>query len=107
MDRQGIITLALRRIGVLASDVQASADEIDYAGGILDLLVVELATEFTFSWDLTAVPSEAAIPLANLLAVEIGPHYQVPTESRGRAYGRLMAVLRPDDRTDVAEPVYF
>jgi hypothetical protein len=107
MDRSAIIELALRRIGVRSNDEAPSPDDITYAGGILDLLVEELATEVTFTWDLTDVPGAVAVPLANLLAVDIATHYAVPAEPRGRAYGRLLAVLRPDNRTDVEEPVYY
>ena len=59
------------------------------------------ATQGTFTaFDLDSTPQAALLPLSYLLATEIAPHYQVPSEPRSRAMMRLRAYLFPDDRED-------
>ncbi len=102
MTRIEVIHAALRRLGVLSADEAATADMERYCGDALDALFAELpfSEGFTITWTLDTVPSSHFLPLAFLLAVEVGPHYMVPTERRSRAMGRLRAVHFSDDRAD-------
>lgn len=99
--RTEVVNQAYRRLGIVAVDQVASADEIAYGGNTLDALFAELKASdgITVTWDLSAVPDTAFIPLANLLAVEVAPAYmQQAPERRGSAFIRLRKVLSPDDR---------
>jgi hypothetical protein len=53
-----------------------------------------------FTWVLDDTPSAVSLPLAYVLAVEIAPHYERQSETRGRALARLNAYAFPDDRID-------
>ena len=107
-ERLDVINRAMRRIGVKAEDEALTADQIASVGEVYDALIVELGTEVVLSFSGTTVPGKVFIPLANLLAVEIAPDYGVPPmTTRGAAYGRVLAVLRPDDRSDIPAFSYF
>ena len=107
-ERLDVINRAMRRIGVKAEDEALTADQIASVGEVYDALIVELGTEVVLSFSGATVPNKVFIPLANLLAVEIAPDYGVPPmTTRGSAYGRVLAVLRPDDRAEVPEFRYF
>lgn len=104
--RSDVINFALRRIGVLAADELADADQVAYCGTILDGIFAELSAVhgITFTWALSAVPAGMLAPLANYLATEIAPHFDIPApEPRARAIGRIRAYMLPDDRTDRAD----
>lgn len=106
--RLDVINRAMRRIGVKAEDETLTADQIASVGEVYDALIEELNTELTLPFTGDIVPKRAFIPLANLLAVEVGPDYGIPPfTTRGTAYGRLLAVLRPDDRADIPAAEYF
>jgi hypothetical protein len=101
--RLDVIHQALRHLGVLASDTDASADDAAYTGGALDTLFAEIQNTqgITVTWALDATPDTAFLPLSRLLAVEVADHFEVPPkESFARAMGRLRAALIPDDRDD-------
>jgi hypothetical protein len=106
--RLDVITRALRRIGVAAVDEDPTADQIQSVGSVYDALLEEISSVFGKSIPADSVPPEAFIPLANLLAVEVAHDTGAsPHQSRGTALIRLLAVLRPDDRTEVPEAEYF
>jgi len=98
--RSDVISAALRRIGVLAADEAAEADAEAYAGEALDALFAEVKQvhAMPFTWTLEETPDAAFLPMAYLLATEIAPHYERPSEPRSRAMGRLRAYAFPDDR---------
>lgn len=100
--RLDVVQQAHRRLGVLSADEEATADQIAFGGEVLDALFAELNSVHSlgFTWDLTAVPDAAFLPLAGCLAVEIAPHYEIAAEPRSRAIMRLRAYALPDDRTD-------
>ena len=105
-----VIEQAFRRLGIRAEDEALSADQRAYAETTLETLTAEVAEEAPVEWVSDSIPDKVFIPLANLLAAEIGPSYSVPAEPRGRALIRLMAVIRPDDRDQEvidADPVYY
>lgn len=101
-NRLDVIQMALRRIKVLSADEAADADMFAYAGDILDALFAEVISVhgMAFTWTLDETPSAAFLPLSFLLAVEVGPHYNRPTERRSTAMARLRAYAHPDDRED-------
>ena len=101
-NRLDVINIALRRLKILSADNAATADMADYAGDILDSLFAEVKEvhAMPFTWTLAATPSAALLPLGYLLAVEVAPHYNQPSEPRSRAMARLRAYAFPDDRTD-------
>ena len=105
-----VIEQAFRRLGIKAEDESLSADQRAYGETTLDALAIEIAEEAPVSWFPDNIPNKVFIPLANLLAAEIGPGYSVPAEPRSRAMIRLLAVIRPDDRDPEvihSEPVYY
>lgn len=103
--KREIVALALRHVGVLASDEQPSADQYDYAGDVLDAVFAEenAVQGWGFTWDTDTVPDGAAMGLSQLLAAEIAPHYMVPGPPRSRGIARLRAFAFPDDRADPAD----
>jgi hypothetical protein len=104
--RLDVIQKALRILGVLASDTDASADDSAYAGDSLDTLFQEIQNTqgVTITWALDATPDNAFLPLSRLLAVEVSDHFEVPPkESFAKAMGRLRAALISDDRDDRAD----
>lgn len=97
-----VVAMAHRRLGILATDEVPTADMDDYASDTLEALFEELQVShgMSFTWTLATVPEAAFLPLSYLLATEIAPHYEVPSESRAKAMGRLRAYQFPDDRED-------
>ena len=105
-----VIEQAFRRLGIKAEDESLTADQRAYAEATIDALAVEIAQEARVTWFPDNIPDHVFIPLANVLAAEIGPSYSVPSEPRARAMMRLFAVIRPDDRSPeaiTAAPVYY
>lgn len=101
--RLDVISEALRRLQVLASDTDPAADDSSYTGNTLDALFAEIQNTqgITIAWTLDATPDNAFLPLSYLLAVEVAPHFTVqPPETRATAMGRLRAALITDDRAD-------
>ena len=104
--RLDVIHQALRHLGILASDTDASADDAAYTGSTLDTLFAEIQNTqgITITWALDATPDNAFLPLSRLLAVEVADHFEVPAkESFARAMGRLRAALISDDRDNRAD----
>lgn len=102
--RLDVITRALRSVGVVAHDETPDSGIAAEAGSVLDALFAEIETAKAVAWDLTTVPDEAFIPLANLLAAEIAPTFQVGTVfSRPVSWMRLMSVIRPNDMEDARD----
>lgn len=98
--RTDIITMAHRRIRVLSTDEAPTADMDHFGGQALDALFAELPVSdgIAVTWTLDATPQAAFLPLSYLLAVEIGPHYSMATETRRAAMKRLRAATIVDDR---------
>ncbi len=101
--RADVIALAQRRLGILAADEQPDADSYEYCNDVLESVHGEVSAFFSDVWDLDSVPDACAVPLANLLAVEVGPHYAVQTEPRSRAWLRFRASVLVDDREDLRD----
>lgn len=97
-----VVTMALRRIRVLAGGEDANGDDFGDVGDTLDALFEELKDVhgMAFTWDLGAVPDNAFLPLSYLLAVEVAPMFNRPTETRNTAMMRLNAVAFPNDVDD-------
>lgn len=96
-----VVEAALRRIGVVGMAEPLTADQEAQGREALEGLLAEIKTEVAFTWTAETVPGAVFLPLAALLAVEVAPSYDVPRPgSYSRAWHRLMAVLRPDDRDD-------
>lgn len=102
--RADIIQLAFRRINVASEDETITSDQEAYGGTILDSLYAEISEECHPLWFLTDVPPASVHPLANLLAVELAPAYgRAAPDTRGRAWRRLMATVRRDNRDEAIE----
>jgi hypothetical protein len=105
-----LIEQAFRRLQIKAEDEALTADQLAYAGATLIGLHAELSKAAPMTFWPNAIPQELLIPLGNLLAVEIGPSYGVAVEARGKALARVMAVIRPDDRSEEEiydSPIYY
>ena len=106
--RLDVLTLALRRVGAVAHDETLTADQIDIAGSVYDATLAEISADLGEYMDGNAVPDKAFAPLANLMSADLAAYFGLAApQSRGSAYLRLVAVLRPDDRTHISEPEYF
>lgn len=105
--RLDVINRAMRRLGVKAEDENLTADQITSVGEVFDALIAELNNEVPLNFTSASVPDRVFIPLANLLAVEVAPDYGIPASSRGAAFARVLAVLRPDDRPYIPGYEYF
>ncbi len=100
-NREQIVELALRELRLLSVDENADSDQIVYVGDKADLAYAEfLAGHLAVTWTLDEVPDSVAGPFSMLVASDVAAHYNVPSPSRSRALGRIMTVLRPDDRED-------
>lgn len=97
--RKDVIEHAMRRIGVLASDEPAQAEDYRDASSILDALTDELQAIHGIEIDPDEVSGAARMPLARLLSVELAMSYDVaPRDIREAMIGRLRAIYYPDDR---------
>lgn len=106
--RLDVINRAMRRIGVKAEDENLTADQITSVGEVFDMLVARLDTEVSLTFTSASVPDEVFIPLANWLAASVADDYGVQSSIRPQeAYMQVLAVLRPDDRADIAEAEYY
>lgn len=98
-----VVAQAHRRLAVLSVDEDPSADMVTYGEEMAQSLLDELIAaphSMPFTWTLAEVPDAVYRPFAWLLAVDIAPNYQVASESRARAMGRVRAYAFPDDRDD-------
>ena len=101
--RLDCIEMAHRRLGILATDDSATADQERFAGNALDALFAEVKAMqgLTFTWTTNTVPDAVFLPLSYLLAVEIAPHYEIqPRDNRSVLIARLRTYGFPDDRDD-------
>lgn len=107
--RLDVVNQAYRRLGVLAQGDTLPAELFESADATLGALHDELSEIAPMVFDLDNIPDRYLIPLGNLLAVEMGPSFNVATEPRGRPLSRVMAMVRPDDRIpdDPVQTEYF
>lgn len=99
--RDEVSTRALRKIGVVAEDLDATAAQLTHVGEQLDSLFADISSKVALAWDLATVPSAAFVPLSNLLAVEIAGEYTRPAPmTYARAFARLMSIIRENDMED-------
>jgi hypothetical protein len=97
---QDVINKALRKLGVLAEDLEPSDAMQSTASAALDGVIWEIRSQaFQFAFT-TQFPDEIANALSDLLAAELAPEYPLvrPPVPRSMALGRIMALVRPDDR---------
>ena len=106
--RLDVVEFAFRRLGIKAEDESLSADQLAYAGSVLDGIHSELTRRGHLPWWPDQIEDGVAVALGNMLAAEIGPSYSVVSEPRAAAFARLMASMRQDNRADAPEqPVYY
>lgn len=107
MTKDDIIRHALMRLGVVAMDEPMTAQHLAHGAAVLASLVAEVGQERGLvSLAPDVVPVAAQMPLANLLAVDLAPDFGLPApDARGRAWVRLAATLRSDDREDNPSPL--
>ena len=80
-----VVEGAFRVLGIKAEDESLTADQIAYAGGVLEGLFAELSIHAPVTWWPDQIEDASANALARLLASEIAPAYQVQSEPRPRA----------------------
>lgn len=99
-----VVTLAYRLLGAVDLAESPTATEDTHGDLLLAAIYEELQAQegLTISWALaTAVPDEAFIPLAYVLAADLSPTLELPAPmSRAMAMLRLRGALAPDDRAD-------
>lgn len=106
--KQDVIAAAFLRLGMGAGGDTVSGEHSQIASNALGGIVAELDANFPLYWATSGdIPEAVLQPLAELLAVDLAPTFSAPPPiSRGRAYLRVMALARPDDRED-ARAEYF
>lgn len=106
--RLDVLTLALRRVGVVAHDEQMTADQEAVARSVYDATLAEIIADLGDYMDGDAVPEKVFVQLANLMSVDLAAYFGLPApQSRGSAVLRLRAALMPDDRTGLSLPEYY
>ena len=106
--RREVIDYAMRKIGVLAEDEALTASQLTQAEEVLEALYGEIEAEAAPGWTIDTVPQSAFIPLGNLLAVDLAPAFnRPPVASRGMAWVRALAQIRPYVADPDAEQVYY
>ena len=95
-----VVARAHRVLGVLAVDENPTADMVSFAEDTLDGVYEELqdVQGLHLTWSLDDVPDGAFLPLADMLAAHIAPHYAVQGPVRSRAITRIRAYSAQDDR---------
>ena len=109
MTRNELIRLAYNRLGMGVDGVEITAGQYAFADTFLNAAMAEINTEAAFYFSADEVPPEARLAVADLIAADIAPSFSVvvPPRSRAGAKLALLAIIRPDDRKDVAEPEFF
>ena len=102
-----VVQAALRRLGVIAADESATAEQLQIGGEAL--VAIEASLGFRAPFSVEDVPATSFLPLAELLAADLAAVYMVaPPASRARAWHRFMATIRSDDReTAYEDPAFF
>lgn len=106
MDRQDVIRLAFRRLGMGVNGEPIQAEWRGLASDYIDAIIGELEGVIDFSE--AAIPARALLPLADVIAADLAPAFAMAApRSRHMAKLALMGAVRPDDRTEIADPVMF
>lgn len=99
-----LVTLAYRLLGVIDLEESPTTAEDTHGDALSAAIYEELQAQqgLAISWALAnAIPDEAFIPFAYVLAFDLAPTMQVSAPiSRGVAMARLRGALAPDDRED-------
>lgn len=103
-----VMNMAFRRVGIVAQDEIPTADEYTAASELLDSIYAEVNRESPLVWTIEDVPNEALLPLAMLLSYDLALAFgRPPVSTRGMAMLRLLSVVRPDDREEIAQAEYY
>ena len=73
--RAEMITLSLKRLGVLGSGQSASAADSDIAGDVLDSVHDQLMARGLVNFATSAFPSWSHGPFAKIMEEELGPYF--------------------------------
>lgn len=93
--------MALRHLDVVGGEQPASADDLTYAKEALSEAESTLTVVHGLTLpDLETAADGLAHALSRLVAVYIGPAFNIPTETEARAVMRVRAYLTKDDRDD-------
>ena len=102
-----VITSAFRRIGVAAADSPLSSDDYTIGYEVYEGLIDELYTRrgVTALDDIEATPVWTFNPLAQMLAVDLAPHYdrEKPAAHWWTGLRRLRGNVFIDDRDNPAD----
>lgn len=96
--KQDVISRALQRIGVVATDETLDPHDYAAAEAVLTGLYEELAASQGVVWGFTldGIPNTMVLPLSSLLATMIAPDYSRPQpEPYTTALMRVRAATRP------------
>lgn len=99
-----IVEMALRDLGVLASDESATADMVAAGKAKLAGIISELNAKGPLVpfVAVQGISDGSMLALANLLAVDLARSYgEAPPSSRASAWIRLRSTFVTDDREDV------
>ncbi len=103
-----IATAALRHLGVVSTGEAATAEEIAHAKQALDGVMAEMSnSQGLFLEDVDLTPDEYFIPLYQLLAVEVAPHFSLPAANRANAVMRLRQAAQETPLPTTVEANYF
>jgi len=74
--------LVLSYLGAKAQGQNPSADDTDLVAGVIDSVVDGLKPTGSVFFALSAIPEWAQVPLTEMVAVKVGPHFGRPQQER-------------------------
>lgn len=102
-----VIALAYKRLGIGIDGDAPNGGEGALARDTLDSIWGEIESEAWAPWGIEALPAAMLVPLATLLAADLAPSFGMQPVGRGAAKLRVMALVRPDNRVGVTDPVAY
>jgi hypothetical protein len=108
MTRNEVIRLAYNRLGMGVDGVEITAGQVALADTLLVAAMAELNDEAASFFAADDVPPQAWLSVADMVAADLAQSFSmVPKRSRASAKLAVLAVIRPDDRKDIAAPEFY
>ena len=108
MTKNELIRLAYNRLGMGVDGVPITPGQYELAETVLDAGFAEINTEASAYFDLSDIPAEAVFPMADFIAASVAPSFTMAApRSRASAKLAVLAIIRPDDRKEVAQPEFY
>lgn len=106
--KRDVIERAYRFGGIVSEEEPMTPGQFANGEAILNGIWHETNMQSPLWWTVEDVPDEAFLPLAMLLSHDLCVSSDVqPRTSRGKALLRLLATVRPDDRKEIPDAVFY